>query len=64
MIDVENKLENVNDVDSLLEVFEPLNLEEKQALAEAERLADLFEDIKPETTIVASKYLFSLPAVD
>lgn len=32
-----------------------------QALAEAERLADLYRDIKPDVYLTTSKHLFSMP---
>lgn len=32
-----------------------------QALAEAERLADLYRDIKPDVYLAPSKHLFSMP---
>lgn len=40
----------------------PLTEDEKEALREAERLADLFEDVSPERYSISGNYLFQPPA--
>lgn len=44
--------------------MEVLSAEEKEALRDAERLADLYEDIKPEPYVISSDHLFTLPEQD
>lgn len=35
--------------------------EEREAITEAERLSELFEDVKPERLVVTGNHLFQLP---